>query len=313
MSSNVVRWRSAAISTLILTGLAGCASPSDGPRALVPGGDGGGIARAQPAEEHFDAAALDQAAKDPAASALQALVVLRHGHLIYERFGHGVDAQSVLDLGDFAQALTGLVTGIAVHEDVLPLPMRSAFEPARLRDAIEQVTHRSYADYLSAHLWRQLNAAPAWIALNAPAAAAPADCCFHARVLDWMRVAALLVQDGRFEGKQVVPPGWVARMRQPVSLDGERGFGIELPVAAHGAEAIAADDAFFVRGPGHWRLWLIPSLQLAVLFGSQAQQSATGSNDWDETRVPNLVLRALSDPAKPLDVASKLQQLVPGH
>jgi hypothetical protein len=310
MSGNAVRsW----IAMLILTGAAGCGHPPASPRALVAGGDAGGIARAQPAEEHFDASALDQAAGDAAANALQALVVLRHGHLVYQRYGHSVDAQSMLDLGDFAQVLTGLLTGIAVHDDVFPLPVRSAFEPEQLRDAIERGTHHSYADYLSVHLWRQLNAAPAWIALSAPGAAVPADCCLHARVLDWMRVAALLVQDGRFEGKQLVPPGWVARMRQPVSADAKRGFGIELAAGAHGAEAIAADDAFFVRGPGHWRLWLMPSVQLAVLFGSQGQDAASASNDWDETRVPNLVLRALAEPAKPRDAASTWQQLVPGH
>jgi len=175
MNGTAVRW----LSSLILAGVASCTHQADSPRALVPGGDAGGIAHAQPSEEHLDAAALDQVATDPAASALQALVVLRHGHLVYERYGHGVDAQSMLDLGDFAQLLTALVTGIAVHDDVFALPARSGFEPGGLRDAIERGSHQGYADYLSTHLWRQLNAAPAWIALNAPGATPPADCCFH--------------------------------------------------------------------------------------------------------------------------------------
>jgi hypothetical protein len=311
MNGVAVRWLSMLM--LMLAGVTACTHPASSPRALVPGGDAGGIARAQPSEEHMNAAQLDQVAKDPAASALQALVVLRHGHLIYEHYDHGVDAQSMLDLGDFAQALTALLAGIAVHDDVFPLPARTGFDPDALRDAIERGTHQGYADYLSAHLWRQLNAAPAWIALSAPGAAPSAACCLHARVLDWLRVAELLAQDGRFEGKQLVPQGWVERMRQPVSSDGRRGFGVELPPSAHGAEAFAANDLFFLRGPGHWRLWLVPSLQLAVLFGSRSPQSAANPGDWDETRVPNLVLRALSEPAKPLDGASKLQQLVPGH
>ena len=37
------------------------------------------------------------------------------------------------------------------------------------------------------------------------------------------------------------------------------------------------------------------------------------SSPWDETRLPNLVMRALSEPAAQRSVGSQLQQLVPGH
>ncbi|HWW20562.1 MAG TPA: hypothetical protein VNZ06_07135, partial [Steroidobacteraceae bacterium] len=124
-------------------------------------------------------------------------------------------------------------------------------------------------------------------------------------------IAEVLVQDGFFEGKQRVPKGWVARMRQPIAADGRRGFGIWLAASAHGAESFAADDVFFLRGPGHWRLWLVPGLKLAVLFGADADDEDTKA--WDETRVLNLVLRAVSDPVNPADPASKLKGLVPGH
>ena len=46
----------------------------------------------------------------------------------------------------------------------------------------------------------RVNAAPAWIALPAIGAATPADCCFHARLLDWMPVLARVIStssDGR--------------------------------------------------------------------------------------------------------------------
>jgi hypothetical protein len=66
-----------------------------------------------------------------------------------------------------------------------------------------------------------------------------------------------------------------------------------------------------LRGPARWRLWVIPSLRLAVLFGASA--SGDTAADWDETRVPNLVIEAVTDrPAVPPGT-SVLQQLVPGH
>jgi hypothetical protein len=287
-------------------------SEGRGPRAPVDGGDGGGLPRVPAQQEHLDPAALEAVSRDAAADELQALIVLRHDYIVFERYGHGVGAETMIDSGAFARALVGLATGIAAHDGSLALQSLSGFDPQRLRVAIEAGARQSYPQYLSLHLWRRLNAAPAWIALPSPGASAPADCCFHARVMDWLRIAIVLLDDGRFEGKSVVPPGWVERMRRPVSADGAAGFGIELAAAAHGAERFAADDAFFLRGPGHWRLWLIPSLQLAVLFGASAA-GGDAAAPWDETRLPNLVIRALSEPAAQRSVGSQLQQLVPGH
>jgi hypothetical protein len=291
------------------------AEQSAGPRVLVGGGDAGGIPRVRPQEEHLDAAALEHASRDATADGLQALIVVRHDYIVYERYGHGVHADTMIDSGAFAQALVALAAGIAAHDDSLGLQSLSGFDPARLRSAIEVGTRQPYPDYLSLRLWRRLNAAPAWIALPAAGASAPADCCLHARVQDWLRVAAVLLNDGHFEGEAVVPAGWVERMRRPVSASGTEGFGVELASAAHGAEPFATDDVFFLRGPGHWRLWLMPSLKLAVLFGSRpgASASARESTPWDETRLPNLVIRALSERVQQRSVGSQLQQLVPGH
>ena len=280
-----------------------------GPRVTVSGGDAGGLPRVKPQEEHLDAAALAQASRDAAADGLQALIVVRHGYIVYERYGPGFDAESMIDSGAFAQVLLALAAGIAAHDDSLPLQSLNGFDPARLRAAIEAGTRQAYPAYLSQRLWRRLNAAPAWIALPTGGTGAPADCCFHARLLDWMRVAGVLLDDGHFEGKTVVPSGWVERMRHPVSASGTEGFGIELASAAHGAEPFAADDVFFVRGPGRWRLWLMPTLKLGVLFGS----GSDALPGWDETRLPNLVIRAVAERAQQRSVGSQLQQLVPGH
>jgi CubicO group peptidase (beta-lactamase class C family) len=279
-----------------------------GPRVVVNGGDAGGLPRVQPQEEHLDASALEDASRDAAADALQVLVVMRHGYIVYERYGHGVKADTMIDSGAFARALVAMAAGIAAHDDSLALQSLNGFDAARLCAAIETGARQSYPDYLSLRLWRRLNAAPAWIALPADGASAPADCCFHARVVDWLRVASVLLDDGHFEGKAVVPAGWVERMRRPLSASGTEGFGVQLASAAHGAQPFAADDVFFLRGPRHWRLWLMPTLKLAVLFGSNSDAPS-----WDETRLPNLVIRAVSERAEQRSVGSKLQQLVPGH
>jgi hypothetical protein len=279
------------------------------PHVTVAGGDGGGLPRAQPLDERIDATALERAAGDRGAEGLQAFVVMRHGHIVFERYRHGLAGDSMIDGGHFAEVLVAMAAGVAGKEGVPNLAEVQGFDPQALRAAIESGTQQRYEIYLSHKLWSRLNSAPAWIELAPGATAAPADCCFHARVLDWMRIASLLVDDGRFEGKQILPPGWIARMQRPLSLDAVRGLGVELAPAAHGAEAFASPGVFFVRGPGRWRLWLVPPLQLAVLFG--AEDSSAGA--WDETRLPNMVIRAVSDrPQQPGDMTD-LQRLVPGH
>ena len=301
-------------SALILLAL-GCTQTST-PRVVVTGGDAGGLPRALPVEERIDAAALEHALLDPAASQLAAFVVMRDDHLVFEHYGRGLAADSIIDGGHFAEALIAMAAGAAAQQGGLNPDAMHGFDPGTLRAAIESGMQQRYEIYLSRKIWSPINAAPAWIELSANGAATPADCCLHARVLDWMRIASLLVGDGRFEGKQVLPTGWAQRMGRPLTLDAVSGFGLQLAPAAHGAEPFATAGVLFLRGPDHWRLWLVPTLKLAVLFGAAAPSAASGAaraGEWDETRLANLVIRAVSDrPAQPGDVTD-LQRLVPGH
>jgi len=278
-------------------------------RVPVRGGDGGGLPLAQPADEHFDGAGLERVVKDPAAAGLQVFIVMRHGHVVFARYGHGFSADRVIDPGGFARALVALAAGVAIRSGTLVALPPGRFDPAKLRAAIERGAHQSYAAYVSRVLWRRLNAGSAWIRLPAAGAALPADCCFEARVQDWMRIGALLVNDGSFEDTQVIPRGWVARMRAPVSEDGLQGMGVELPSHAPSARALEASDLIFLRGNGRWRLWVVPSLKLVVLFGAPAGGRDSG---WDEIRLPNLVIEALTE-RPPAPAGSLLQQLVHGH
>ncbi|HWG77947.1 MAG TPA: hypothetical protein VN660_14305 [Steroidobacteraceae bacterium] len=274
-------------------------------QVTVQGGDGGGLPLAQPSDEHLDANALARIAQDPSAAGMTALLVLRHGHLIYRRFADGTGLDSLVDSGAFANALVALATGIALDSRLIhSAPI--LFRPEQLRSLLESASKQSYAQFLGVNLWSRLNAAPAWIELPARGAPTPADCCFHARVLDWLRVGALLANEGSFEDTQIVSSGWVRRMREP--QPNGSGYGVALPSRRPGAARYDVPDLFLLRGPARWRLWIVPSLKLVVLYGA----SASGG-DWDETRVPNLVLEAVTDrPAVPPGTSS-LQQLVPGH
>jgi len=281
-----------------------------GPRAAVNGGDGGGLPRATPVEEHFDTRALDLAAAYADSLQAHAFVVMRHNHIVVERYGRGFDRNTLADAGGFSAALAALAAGIAESHGQISMQDIANGDLTRLVMAIEMTSRQRYADYLSQNIWSRANAAPAWIALPSPRAATPPDCCFHARITDWMRIASLLLDDGNFEGERLIPAGWVEQMRMPRSRSGEQGLGVWRASAAHGAAAFAADDVFYLRGLQRWRLWLAPALELAVLLAADESASAPV---WDETRLPNLVMRALTDQPARSDSEAGLKQLVPGH
>lgn len=275
----------------------------------IAGGDGGGLPLAQPGDEHFDVVALERGRADPAAAGLVAWLVMRHGHLVSEHYSHGLGRDSPVDFGPAARSLVALLAGALVADRALNIDELGAFDANGWKQAIERSAQRPYIELLSRRVWSRLNAAPAWIELPALGAAVPADCCLHARLQDWLRIGALLSDQGSFEGTQIVSPDWAARVLT-------QGLGVEPPTSAHGASPFAIDDMAFLRGQGRWRLWLSPSLHLVVLFGSVAGATATGSarhDNWDETRLPNLVVEAITDLSSAQKGESLLQQLVPHH
>jgi hypothetical protein len=229
---------------------------------------------------------------------------------VSEHYAHGLGRDSSVDFGPAARALVALLAGVAVADRTLPTEQLGPFDADAWKTSIEQATQRPYAELLSRRLWSRLNAARAWIELPAVGAPVPADCCVNARLQDWLRVGALLTDAGSFEGSQIVPPRWIERVML-------QSLGVEHAGSAHGMTPFAAPDVIYLRGPGHWRIWLSPSLHLTVLFGSAAAPlSASGApapDHWDETRLPNLVIEAVTDRSAPHGGDSPLQQLVPNH
>ena len=133
-----------------------------------------------------------------------------------------------------------------------------------------------------------------------------------ARQGDWIRIGQLLLRDGKYRGEEVIRPGWVALMRAPAKADPDYGAFVQLAThTTHGSEPYAARDLFAVEGAGGNRLWLVPSLQLAILCtGARAGRDAA----WDDARIPNLIIRAARDyvpsAARP---GTESSALVPGH
>ena len=187
-----------------------------------------------------------------------------------------------------------------------------ASDPQLLALVIERASRQRYASYLSQALWRRIGAADAWLQLDHPDGTAHADCCMLAHQGDWIRVGQLLLRDGNYRGDEVMRPGWITLMRAPAQADPHYGAYVRVGwTTGPGQEALAARDVFAVEGQGGNRLWLVPSLQIAILCtGPAAGRDAA----WDDARLPNLVIRAARDalPAA-AQPGADVSALVPGH
>ena len=187
-----------------------------------------------------------------------------------------------------------------------------ASDPQLLALVIERASRQRYASYLSQALWRRIGAADAWLQLDHPGGTARADCCMLAHQGDWIRVGELLLREGNYRGDEVIRPGWITLMRTPAQSDPHYGAYVRVRwTPAPGEEALAARDVFAVEGEGGNRLWLVPSLQIAILCTGPAAGRDTA---WDDARLPNLVIHAARDalPAA-AQPGADVSALVPGH
>jgi hypothetical protein len=68
---------------------------------------------------------------------------------------------------------------------------------------------------------------------------------------------------------------------------------------------------YLVGGRGGNRMWIVPSMQLAILCtGDFSGRDAA----WDESRIPNLVIRGARDYLPPAArPGADLSSMVPGH
>jgi hypothetical protein len=255
---------------------------TDAGGVLIAGGDGGGLPRSAPELEGFDTTALQAAATNALKQGSSALLIMRHSHLVYEQYSRGADARTPVAGGELAQSLLIMAAGIASaqHGMVMPAP---PIDAERLAAAIAAASGRSYPSFLSRHVWQPLHAAPAY--WTSPEVSA--------RCVDWLRVGELLLHDGRFEGTQVMPPGWIARHSSQLF-----GPGVDSP---------AASGLLTLHGPGSMRLWLAPRLDVAILRVAGAPPPGAAV---DET-LARTIINTLRD--RPATGGSSLNDVVPGH
>ncbi len=208
-----------------------------------------------------------------------------------------------------------LAAGLKARALVAPPGSRRLEQPADpqlLALVLQTATRERYASYLSESIWRPIGAGDAWLWLDHAGGTPHADCCLISRQGDWIRVGELLLRDGNYRGDELMRPGWIAVMRSPARSDPDFGMFLRLASRpAPGQETYAARDVFVAGGADGNRLWVVPSMGIVILRTGAAVAAAAG---WDDTRIPNLVIRGARDYLPPAALpGADLSSIVPGH
>lgn len=167
---------------------------------------------------------------------------------------------------------------------------------------LSRVLGMRYADYLSQKIWKPLGADDAYVWPDRPGGLVKTASSLLAAPRDWLRLGIMLAGDGVFDGRQVLPPGWVKQMTTPSPHN--PNYGLQIWIASPhspkryynetqtgamvpAAEPFIAADTFFFDGFGGQRVYVSQSEQLVIVRTGPARL------DWDDAAVPNMVVKAL--------------------
>jgi CubicO group peptidase (beta-lactamase class C family) len=206
---------------------------------------------------------------------------------------------------DLCLAYCGDVVRAALNYDYA-LPPGTRFEVAQenvqiLAAVIERTMGVSISNLLSERVWKPIGASDAALQLDRPGGVARMMCCMRAIPADWARLGQLILQDGVWNGRQILPKGWVATMATPSQRNPNYGLGLWLgtpyvamrtyfegqPGVIPQSEPFLADDVRIMEGGGFRTVFIVPSLNLVI------HRHGPADPDWDHAVLVNTIIRGL--------------------
>jgi CubicO group peptidase (beta-lactamase class C family) len=174
---------------------------------------------------------------------------------------------------------------------------------------VERATGQRYADFVSDQVLKPLGAAGGQVWVDRPGGLVHSGCCTFLPAETWLRLGVLVLNDGVWAGRRLLPEGYVAAMKTPSTGNPRYGLGTWIPGdyivrrgfgrpdqmlgAVFHSEPYIAKDLFLFDGLDDQVLYMIPSEKLAILRLGDAPPR---SPEWDNAYLPNLVLRAIGRP-----------------
>jgi CubicO group peptidase (beta-lactamase class C family) len=159
---------------------------------------------------------------------------------------------------------------------------------------LERTTRKSIEEYASEKLWQPLGAADANWWLDDQKGMPKAFCCFFAQAQDWLRLGQLFMQKGKWDGQQIIPLTWYAKMLTQSSLERDYGLHIWLMYEDGGLKkkdrtTPFSKPTYIIDGRGKNQVFITPALDLVIV------RTGDMPADWDDSYMVNLVQKSLQD------------------
>lgn len=173
---------------------------------------------------------------------------------------------------------------------------------------IKRATGRRYAEFLSTEVLQPLGAMGGDVWVNRPGGTAHSGCCLLLPPESWLRLGLLLMNDGVWQGKRLLPAGYVDEMRRGTAQNPYYGLGVYVggryierrgfanperdrpELRVFHSEPYLADDVFLFDGNANQVVYLIPSADMVIVRVGQPPPKAEGK-EWDNSYLPNVLLR----------------------
>jgi CubicO group peptidase (beta-lactamase class C family) len=215
------------------------------------------------------------------------------------------------------------------HEDIIVRDYPLTYEPGTRFEynnatsemvavLIERATKRRYAEFVSSEVLRPIGAPGGSVWVNRPGGMAHSGCCIQLPPEAWVRMGVLLMNDGVWQGRRLLPEGFVGAMKTPTAQNPYYGLGVYVagpytdrrgfgnPARDDRArrvlhsEPYLAKDLFLFDGNANQVVYVVPSAKLVVLRTGGAPPRRDGV-EWDNAFIPNTILRGIdfADGARP--------------
>ena len=165
---------------------------------------------------------------------------------------------------------------------------------------IERAMGKPIQDILSERIWKKIAASDATFQFDRPDGVARVMCCMRATPRDWSRLGILLLNNGSWDGKQILPTNWVKTMSTPSPANPNFGTGLWLgspfvamrtyfegkPGVIPQSEPFLADDVLIMEGGGFRAIYVVPSEDLMIMRLGHLPEN------WDHAYLVNTALKS---------------------
>lgn len=199
------------------------------------------------------------------------------GDVVMVALDHGMEFEpgTLFDIGNVPSQLVAIVTERAVGEQI--------------------------EDYFVKKIWQPIGANRGSFFMDRADGMIHIDCCFRTTPHNWLRLGALMLNDGMANGTRVLPEGWVKTMTTPSPRNPNYGMHIWLgnefvtnrpyserrAVGVPHTEPFISDDVYFFEGGGYRTMYIIPSEDMAILRIGKSHP------DWDSSYLPNRLVEGI--------------------